>query len=111
MAYAFCRVNSSAQFRDCSKDAGFIQPVQAEAMQGFGDGLRLGLRATCPAPSARGSVLVYVPGRPVFASCDSADCPAPPHSTSLAVASHREMSGLFPTVVMKWTRPCADRRQ
>src|SRR5436305_1044736 len=84
-------------FGDCSKDTGFIQPVHDEAMPGFVVGLRRGLRAPCPVPSARGSVLVYVPGRPVFASCDSADCPVPPHATSLAVASHRELAGLCPT--------------
>ena len=38
-------------FRDCSKDTGFIQPVHDGVMRGFVDGLRLGLHATYPAPS------------------------------------------------------------
>src|SRR5437762_7770956 len=37
--------------RDCSKVTGFIQPVHDEVRRGFVDGLRLGLRATYPAPS------------------------------------------------------------
>src|SRR6266568_8644333 len=76
--------------RDCSKDTGFIQPVHDGVRRGFVDGLRLGLLATCPAPSVHGSVLACVPGRRVFASCDSAGCPAPPHSTSMAAAGHQE---------------------
>ncbi len=36
---------------DCSKDTGFIQPVHDGVRRGFVDGLRLGLLATCPAPS------------------------------------------------------------
>src|SRR5712691_5303470 len=79
---------------DCSKVTGFIQPVHDEVRRGFVDGLRLGLRATCLAPSAHRSGLACAPGRCVFASCDSADCPAPPHSRSQVTACHRETSGL-----------------
>jgi hypothetical protein len=41
----------SKQFRDCSKDTGFIQPVHNGVRRGFGDGLGLGLHATYPVPS------------------------------------------------------------
>jgi hypothetical protein len=34
---------------DCSRATGVIQPVHDAVMQGFVDGLQLGLHATCPA--------------------------------------------------------------
>src|SRR6266571_8979268 len=91
-----CPYCQGTDIGDCSKDTGFIQPGHDGVRRGFVDGLRLGLLATCPAPSVHGSVLACVPGRPVFASCDSAGCPAPPHSTSMAAACHPETSGPFP---------------
>src|SRR5215475_13881971 len=83
-------------YRDCSKATGFIQPVHDEVMQGFVDGLRRGLHATCPAPDAHGSARASAPGRHSFASCDSAGCPAPRHSRWRAAACHRETSTPFP---------------
>jgi len=67
-------------FGDCSKDTGFIQPVHDEVRRGFVDGLRLGLHATYPRPSGHRSAPASALGRYSFASCDSAGCPAPPHS-------------------------------
>src|SRR5712691_6379226 len=67
---------------------------------GFGGALRLGLLATCPVPIVHGSGLACVPDRPVFASCDSAGCPAPRHSMSTGAACHQETLGPFPT----WAR-------
>src|SRR5215510_13447114 len=67
-------------FRDCSKATGFSQPGHDVVMPGFVDGLRRGLHATYPAPGAHGSARASAPGRHSFASCDSAGCPAPPHS-------------------------------
>src|SRR5262245_47802676 len=75
---------------DCSRATGFIQPVPDEVMQGFVDGLQLGLHATYPAPDVYESALASAPDRHSFASCDSADCPAPPHSRSKAVTCRPE---------------------
>src|SRR5215467_1181084 len=83
-------------FRDCSRATGFIQLAHDAVIQGFVAGLRLGLHATYPAPDARGSALASAPGRHSFASCDSAGCPAPPHSRWRAVACRQETSGPFP---------------
>src|SRR5262245_16234809 len=83
-------------WRDCSRATGFSQPVHDEVLPGFVDGLRRGLHATYPAPDAHGSALASAPGRHSFASCDSADCPAPRHSRWRAAACHPETSRLFP---------------
>jgi hypothetical protein len=40
---------NAEQIGDCSRATGLIQPVHDEVMQGFVDGLQLGLHATCPA--------------------------------------------------------------
>src|SRR5215467_8787439 len=71
---------------DYSRATGFSQPVHDEVLPGFVDGLRRGLHATYPAPSAHKSALASAPGRHSFASCDSADSPAPPHSRWRAAA-------------------------
>src|SRR5215510_13637972 len=83
-------------FGDCSRATGFIQPVHDGVMQGFVDGLQRGLHATYPMQDAHGSALASVPDRHSFASCDSAGCPAPPHSRWRAAVCHQETSGPFP---------------
>src|SRR6516165_7532684 len=75
---------------DCSKDTGFIQHVHDGVRRGFVAGLRRGLHATYPRPSGHGSALASALGRHSFASCDSAGCPAPPHSMSRAAAYRQE---------------------
>src|SRR5215813_10593075 len=74
----------------CSKATGFIQPVHDAVLPGFVDGLRRGLHATCPAQDGNGSARASALDRHSFASCDSADCPAPPRSRWRAAACHRE---------------------
>src|SRR5215813_5407356 len=94
---AFCGVeNSQPVSGDCSRATGFIQPVHDGVMQGFVDGLQLGLHATYPMQDAHGSALASVPDRHSFASCDSAGCPAPPHSRWRAAVCRQETSGPFP---------------
>src|SRR5438552_17828123 len=88
--------SKSGKIRDCSKDTGFIQPVHDGVRRGFVDGLRLGLHTTYPRPSGHGSALASAPGRHSFASCDSAGCPAPPHSRWRVAACRQETSGPFP---------------
>jgi len=78
------------KYGDCSKDTGFIQPVPDGVLQGFVDGLRLGLHATYPAQGAHRSARASAPGRHSFAACDSVGCPAPPHARWRAAACHRE---------------------
>ena len=78
------------EYRDCSESTGFSQSVQGEVMQGFVDGLRRGLHATYPAQDGHGSARASALDRHSFASCDSADCPAPPRSRWRAAACHRE---------------------
>src|SRR6516162_1892032 len=84
--------------RHCSKTTGFTQPVPDGVRREFDDGLRHRLHATYPAPDAHGSALASAPGRPSFASCDSAGCPALPHSMSTAVTCRPETSGLSPAL-------------
>src|SRR5207247_8527439 len=84
------RNSKPVKIRDCSRATGFIQLVHDEVMQGFVAGLRLELHATYLAQDAHGAALASAPGRHSFASCDSAGCPAPPHSRWRAAACHRE---------------------
>src|SRR5215475_12967827 len=79
-----------AKIGDCSESTGFSQSVQDEVRQGFVDGLRCGLHATYPAQDGHGSARASAPDRHSFASCDSADCPAPLRSRWRAAAYHRE---------------------
>src|SRR6266478_8209340 len=83
-----------AEIRDCSRATGLIEPVHDEVMQGFVDGLQLGLHAPCPAQDVYGSVRASAPDRHSFASCDSAGCPAPPRSRSKAVPCRQEPGAL-----------------
>src|SRR5712692_9479061 len=96
--FTLLRRNSMSLFETIARIPGyFSQHVPHVRSGGFDGALRLGLRATCPAPSVPGFVLACVPGRPAFASCDSVGCPAPPHSRSRAATCHPETSGPFPT--------------
>src|SRR4029453_3111741 len=81
----------------CSRATGFIQPVHDEVRREFVDGLQLGLHATYPAQDGHGSARPSPPDRPSFASCDSADCPAPPHARWRAAAERRDTCGPCPT--------------
>src|SRR4029434_5271409 len=83
--------------RYCSRATGFIQPVHDEVRREFVDGLQLGLHATYPAQDGHGSARASAPHRHSFASCDIADCPAPPHARWRAAAERRDTCGPCPT--------------
>src|SRR5712691_12361834 len=61
----------------------------------FDLGLQRVILGACPGQSDPLNRPCYEPGTHSFASCDDADCLAPPHSRSRATTCRRETSRLF----------------